>query len=754
MRILVVGAGALGGLIGAALTEAGEDATLVEVNQARARLLSETGLLISEDGKDERCVRVRVVSSATGFPKVDLVFVAVKSYQTEEAMHEAMPVIGRSTRVLSMQNGIGNTDVMARILRPELVLCGITYHSVQHTGPNRIHYRPGIKPIQIAPYAGKVTPEIEAIGEVFRVAGLDTQVVDSIDQVIWQKLLHNAVVNPVSAVTGLSCREMLADEDLMAFMRDLCAEIIEVMRARGVRIVDEEDPFRPVMGSLKALGKNRPSMWQDLARGHRTEVDAINGAVVREAERLGLKAPHNAALVRFIHSRERQKFERRKEITSKLDLASDGRPQGRARPTGMGAGGGMATNGVPLESARALKELIRAYYRDLEAASNDPQRKVACCSGLGPVELARAFGMAVYFPENHAALIGASRRTGGYIPRAAAEGFSQFVSSGMRCDIGALLVGDSPLVAAHGIAGPPRPDVVLYNTNNGHSLIRWFEFYGSHYRIPVYGLHPPAALGEIEQIDVDAAVHQMLRLASRLEGITGAPLDIDRLAEVVGLASRAAGLWSDILELARNVPSPLSFFDMLIHMAPMVLLRGTPQAVEHYTLLKAELEDRVQRQIAAVPSERHRFYWDGPPIWCALRPLSKLFLESGAATVASTFCANFALTGLQADNPIESMARSYMSIFPNRSEDYKAGYLVSQFENYGVDGVVYHECRTFPEHSNVQRGLEVRLKRATGLSSFVLEADSHDLRLFSIERLQSLLRDFLDRQRRSAGEPS
>jgi benzoyl-CoA reductase/2-hydroxyglutaryl-CoA dehydratase subunit BcrC/BadD/HgdB len=134
--------------------------------------------------------------------------------------------------------------------------------------------------------------------------------------------------------------------------------------------------------------------------------------------------------------------------------------------------------------------------------------------------------------------------------------------------------------------------------------------------------------------------------------------------------------------------------------------------------------------------------------------LSKLFLESGAATVASTFCANFALTGLQADNPIESMARSYMSIFPNRSEDYKAGYLVSQFENYGVDGVVYHECRTFPEHSNVQRGLEVRLKRATGLSSFVLEADSHDLRLFSIERLQSLLRDFLDRQRRSAGEPS
>ncbi len=73
----------------------------------------------------------------------------------------------------------------------------------------------------------------------------------------------------------------------MAFLRDLTAEIIAVMRARGIPIVDEEDPFRPIIGSLKALGKNRPSMWQDLARGMQTEVDAINGAIVAEAERLG-----------------------------------------------------------------------------------------------------------------------------------------------------------------------------------------------------------------------------------------------------------------------------------------------------------------------------------------------------------------------------------------------------------------------------------------------------------------------------------
>ncbi len=751
MRILVIGAGALGGLIGAYLAEAGEDATLLDVNQARTRLLTDMGIFITQEGKEERCFRVRVVSSVEGLAPFDLIFVAEKSYQTEDALRAVMPVIGPSTRLLSLQNGIGNTEVMARIVGPERVLCGITYHSIQHTGPNRLHYRAGIKPIQIAPYAGEVTPEIESIGEILRRAGLETDVVGAIDHVIWQKLLHNAVVNPVSAVTGLTCREMLSDEDLMAFMRDLCGEIVAVMRARGVPIIDQEDPFRPVIGSLKALGKNRPSMWQDLTRGQQTEVDAINGAIVVEGDRLGLKAPHNTALVHFIHSRERQKILRGREIARKLELAAAARPQVRTRPTPMGPDGGMPAGSSPLESALALKEMVHAYYQDLQAASDDPQRLVACCSGLGPVELVRALGMTPYFPENHAALIGASRQTGRYISRAAAEGFSQFVSSGMRCDIGALLAGDSPLVSAHGVAGPPRPDVVVYSTNNGHSLLRWFEYYGGHYRIPVFGLHPPASLGEIEQIDVDAAVHQMLRLATRLEKVAGTRLDIDRLAEVVGYSAQAAALWAEILAMGRAVPAPLSFFDTLVHVAPMVLLRGTPQAVEYYTLLKAEVEGRLSRQVAAVPGERHRFYWDGPPIWSALRPLSRLFADCQAAIVASTFGANFALNGLDPDNPVESTARTYMGIFPNRSEDYKAAFLVQKIEEYGADGVVYHECRTCPEHSNVRYGLEVRVRRLTGLPSFVVEADSHDMRLFSTERLESLLLDFLEQQRERAG---
>jgi benzoyl-CoA reductase/2-hydroxyglutaryl-CoA dehydratase subunit BcrC/BadD/HgdB len=315
----------------------------------------------------------------------------------------------------------------------------------------------------------------------------------------------------------------------------------------------------------------------------------------------------------------------------------------------------------------------------------------------------------------------------------------------MTCDIGAMLTGDSPLVSVYGIKGPPLADVLVYSTNFGHGLSRWFGYYGSRFGVPVLGLHPPVALGEVGQIEIDAAAQQMIRLTSRLEEISGRELDVDRLAETVDCAARAAGLWADILELAHNVPSPLTTFDLLIHMAPMVLMRGTQKAVDYYTILKAEMEDRVANHMAAVPGERFRFFWEGPPIWYALRALAKLFFDNQIAIVASTYCDVWALEGLDPKNPYESMARAYISIFTNRSDAYKETYLTSLFEENGTDCVVYHEGRTAPEHSNVRYGLEQRLRESTGLPSIVLEADSHDQRLFSMHQIEQQLTDFLER---------
>ncbi|MDE3214968.1 MAG: 2-dehydropantoate 2-reductase [Gemmatimonadota bacterium] len=747
MRILILGAGALGGLVGAQLARAGEDVTLLEVNAARARLLSEDGVLISRIGEPEACVPLRVVSSVEGQGPFDLVFVAVKSYETADAVRTALPACTGRTLFLSLQNGIGNAEAMATLVDPSRILCGITYHSIQHTGPRRLQYRTGIKPIQIAPFAGRRTPALEAIGAMFRKAGLDTEVVPDVEHAIWQKLLHNAVVNPTSALTGLTCREMLADDDLMAFMRSLCDEIVAVMRARDVPIVNPDDPFKPIVGSLTALGKNRPSMWQDLMRGKRTEVDALNGAVVKVAEAMGLAAPHNAAITHFIHSRERNKFLNRERIAYELGIVEH-RPVEAAAPAfaapAVHAGGGPRPGQAPrLESTRKLKELVGAYYTDLRAAGERGQL-VAACSTLAPVEILRALDIAPYFPEHHAVVISAKHQSSRYLARAGAEGFSQFASSGMRVDIGALLQRTSPFSAAYGIEGPPRPDLAVFCTNSSHEFRRWFEFYGGHFDVPVAGFSPPPAA---EANGSSAGVDLVRHLIERLEGETGRRLDVARLSEIVGLSAEAAGLWSRILDLAQATPAPFTFFDSLVHVAPIALLRGTSEAVSYYRLLADELEQRVRDGVGALEHEQYRFYWDGPPVWCAMRALSGMFATRGVAIVASTYASTFALSGLDANDPVASTAAAYANVFGNRSDAVNEAWLASRFSTYGVDAVVYHDCRTSPEAGHVRYGVPMRVERRSGVPGYVLEADAHDPRLFSAERLERQLDEFIERHR-------
>ena len=740
--------------MGAQLTRAGEDVVLLEANASRAGLLRENGLLISRVGEDEVCVPLHVVSTIDELAAIDLVFVAVKTYETENAVRSLLPACSPGTLFLSLQNGVGNAEKLASLVDPVRVVCGITYHSIQHAGPRRLHYRTGIKPIQIAPFVGQRTPAIETVAEIFRRAGLATELVDNVEHAIWQKLLHNAIVNPTSALTGLTCREMLADEDLMAFMRALCDEIVAVMRAKGIPIVDEEDPFRPVIGSLRALGKNRPSMWQDLSRGKRTEVDALNGAVAAEAVRLGMRAPHNEAITHFIHSRERQTFLHTEQVVRELGIvehrATPVAPAAPAIGAPRRANGRVhvaATNAAPpLESTRKLKELVHDYYTDLAAAAADPRRKVAACSALGPVEILRALGVAPYLPEHHAALISMTGQSQAALARAAAEGYSPFASSAMRADIGALLARTSPLLATHGVA-PPRPDVVVYSTNAGHELMPWFEFYGSHYDVPTLGLHFPPGLNTLGRADIDAATNQLTGLIERIEAMTGRSLDMGQLADVVDASAQASLLWEHILDMARANPAPLTFFDTLVHLAPLVLLRGTDAAVDYYRLLAAELEDRTVRGVAAGREPAHRFYWEGPPVWCARHTLADIFEARGVAIVGSTYASSFALTALDGRDPLPSMAAAYAGVHGNRSDAFRTASLASRLEEYGVDAIVVHQCRTSHEARHLRYGLSARVQRLTCIPALVLEADAHDARLFSVERLERQLAEFIEEHR-------
>jgi len=177
--------------------------------------------------------------------------------------------------------------------------------------------------------------------------------------------------------------------------------------------------------------------------------------------------------------------------------------------------------------------------------------------------------------------------------------------------------------------------------------------------------------------------------------------------------------------------APLSFFDGTIHMGPIVVLRGTQTAKDYYTDLLAELEENVKNNVGFLPQAECRIFWEGMPIWGKLRMMSDLFNQNKAAVVASTYCSSWVFDQFDENDPFESTARAYTGIFINLSEKAKMKMLKNWFEEYQIDGIVFHDSKTCFNNSNAKFGMPQRLKEMTGVPALVIEGDLCDLRFFS-----------------------
>ena len=400
-----------------------------------------------------------------------------------------------------------------------------------------------------------------------------------------------------------------------------------------------------------------------------------------------------------------------------------------------------------LRAQDRLKAALQGYYAGLTAP-------VAWCSSVGPAEILYALGFHVYFPENHGALLGASRTATPNILRAQREGYGEEVCSYLTADIGAYLAGETPLTGAYGLASVPKPDLIVYCTNQCHEVAEWFGFYAREFQCPCVGVHPPRYVDEVSESAIAHVVRQFEDVIAAGERVTGARLDRKRLAEVVDLSRRGAELWKQTLETARNTPAPLTFWDSTILMAPIVTMRGTQACVDFYRETLEELRQLAGAGTAAVPDEEVRLYWEGMPIWGRLRKLSDWFAECRAAVVASTYCNSWVFDCLEADRPLASMAEACTRIFINRSEDAKLRILRELLADYRIDGVVYHDARTCGNNTNCRFGLPRRLQEATGTPFLTLHGDLNDLRFFSEGQTRTRLETFAERLRPHGGPPA
>jgi len=297
VRIAVVGAGAMGSIFGARFREAGHDAVLVDVAKAVVDRVNADGVSVTRGG-EEKVTRIAATSDPAAAGVADVVVFFVKCYHTASAAETARPMVGPETVVASLQNGWGNGDVLAGVYDPEQVVVGVTYNSGTVLEPGKVAH-PGVGATYMGPYAGESPAGAERLAGALADGGLEANVISPIRPEIWKKLILNAATLPTAALTGMNAGALTAHGRMKELVSETAREAVAVARSLGYDI-SEEERLDAIHGLLERAGPARASMLQDFEAGRQTEIDVINGAVVKAAEEKGVPVPLNRAFVALV----------------------------------------------------------------------------------------------------------------------------------------------------------------------------------------------------------------------------------------------------------------------------------------------------------------------------------------------------------------------------------------------------------------------------------------------------------------------
>lgn len=303
MHLLILGAGALGSLMGARLLKTRTRLTLLSTNRLHMHTIGREGLTVEElDGTVTRHFLTTLDSPeplAEAAP--DLVLVVVKSYAIEEAVSSVVPYCHPETVFLTLQNGIGNWQRIAKLVGTERVLVGTTAQGATLLEPGKIRHG-GNGPTYLGEPEGPPTPRVDSVIALFREAGLAADSRDHMDQLIWEKLHVNVGINAITALTGIRNGFIAEHPAAEEVCRAAVQEAMAVAQAKGVEIA--RDMVERVLNVARATAVNRSSMGQDVDRRKRTEIEAINGAIMAFGEETGIPTPVNRTLTLLVRAME------------------------------------------------------------------------------------------------------------------------------------------------------------------------------------------------------------------------------------------------------------------------------------------------------------------------------------------------------------------------------------------------------------------------------------------------------------------
>jgi 2-dehydropantoate 2-reductase len=301
MRIAIVGAGALGSAFGAGFLRAGHDVAFLDVSEELVDALNARGLTIVE-GEQRTNLAVHASTGPAASVPVDLVMVFVKAYHTEDAARMLTPLLGPDTVLATLQNGLGAADVLAAHHPAARIVSGVTYHAATMLEPAVVRHSLG--PTYVGPHGGTDVSGAQLLVDACAGAGWPAEALADVAPAVWKKLVLNCT-NAVAALTGMHAAAEIGEKHVRELLADVISEGIAVARALGHTDLDAEAYAREVYEILGRAGEGRASMLQDFDAGRRTEVEALNGAVVRAAERLPVSVPINRTLLALVKGWER-----------------------------------------------------------------------------------------------------------------------------------------------------------------------------------------------------------------------------------------------------------------------------------------------------------------------------------------------------------------------------------------------------------------------------------------------------------------
>lgn len=285
-------------LLGARLSCTVSRVVLLDVHREHIRAINDSGLLVQElDGTEHRYHVTGYDDPCSILEPPDLVLVMVKSYATQAAITAIRNGCCPSTLFLTLQNGIGNWECIAGMVGTESVLAGVTAQGSTLVGPGCIRHG-GNGPTFIGEPKGPVSSRVRSVVEIMRQAGLEVAASDCVEQLIWHKLLINVGINAITALTGIRNGLMAELEPGRELCRAAVEEAMQVARAKSIPL--QEDTVERVLSVARATAVNRSSMGQDVDRRSKTEIDVINGAIVRLGEEVHIATPVNRTLTQLI----------------------------------------------------------------------------------------------------------------------------------------------------------------------------------------------------------------------------------------------------------------------------------------------------------------------------------------------------------------------------------------------------------------------------------------------------------------------